>query len=124
VKRKWLLDHNLPRQLAILLIKAGIDSHWTSSEGWEKLSNGDLVKSAVAAGYQCLLTSDRKFAISAGNALTRNPGFSVVEITLAQAPKRQFLALFERAWSENQIHPLPGRVVEWPHGKKPKWRKT
>ena len=114
MKKRWLLDHNLPKQIAAFLTKAGIECNWTSSEGWEKLSNGELVRTAIAAGYECLLTNDRKFANSAGNALTKNPNFSVVEITLTQAPKREFMKSFEIAWNKANISPAPACVIKWP----------
>ena len=115
MKRKWLLDHNLPTQLAKFLKSAGIDCSWTSAEGWQNLSNGELVKAAVASGYTCLLTNDRQFANSAGNALTKNPGFSVVEIELLQAPKHEFIKKFETAWNQKNITPEPAKVIKWPN---------
>ena len=69
MSKKWLLDHNLPKQLAEFLRNNGIDCNWTSAEGWQTLANGALVKAASDAGYVCLLTNDRKFANAAGNAL-------------------------------------------------------
>ena len=115
MKKRWLLDHNLPKQLADFLKKNGVDCNWTSAEGWEKLSNGELVRAAIAAGYECLLTNDRQFANSAGKALTQNPTFSVVEITLTQAPRQEFLKNFETAWSSKKILPEPARVIKWPN---------
>ena len=116
MKKRWLLDHNLPKQLSPFLEKVGIQCNWTSSEGWETLANGELVRVAIAAGYACLLTNDRKFANSAGNALAKNAGFAVIEITLEQAPKREFMKSFETAWNDKRISPVPSRVVRWPNG--------
>ena len=51
MSKKWLLDHNLPKQLAEFLRNNGIDCNWTSAEGWQTLANGALVKTAFDAGY-------------------------------------------------------------------------
>ena len=92
----------------------GIDCNWTSAEGWQTLANGALVKAASDAGYVCLLTNDRKFANAEGNALAKNPNFSVVEITILQAPKAGFLNAIATAWADTAIQPLPSKVVKWP----------
>jgi hypothetical protein len=86
----------------------------TIAEGWQTLANGALVKAASDAGYVCLLTNDRKFANAAGNALAKNPNFSVVEITILQAPKAEFLNAIATAWADTAIQPLPSKVVKWP----------
>jgi len=97
------------------LKQSGIDCNWTGAEGWQNLSNGALVKAASAAGYVCLLTNDKKFADSAGNALSKNPSFSVIEITLPQSPKAEFSKSFSQAWSSAPIVPVPAKVIKWPH---------
>jgi predicted nuclease of predicted toxin-antitoxin system len=114
VSKKWLLDHNLPKQLAEFLRTKGIECSWTSAEGWQTLANGALVRAASDAGYVCLLTNDRKFANAAGNALTKNPSFSVIEITIPQAPKVEFLNAITIAWAEAPIEPQSSKVVKWP----------
>ncbi len=114
MEKKWLLDHNLPKQIAKFLKSVGVDCNWTSAEGWQHLSNGDLVRNAMTAGYSCLLTNDRKFANSAGNALAKNPNFAVIEINLEQAPKKEFLSNFQFAWQDEPIKPIPAKVTKWP----------
>ena len=114
MQKKWLLDHNLPKQFAEFLRTKGIECNWTSAEGWQTLANGALVNAACNAGYNCLLTNDRKFASAAGNALTKNPNFSVVEITIPQAPKAEFLNSVSIAWANNPIEPQVSQVVKWP----------
>ncbi len=114
MSKKWLLDHNLPKHLAEFLRNNGIDCNWTSAEGWQTLANGALVKAASDAGYVCLLTNDRKFANAAGNALAKNPNFSVIEITIPQAPKAEFLNAIAIAWVQAPIEPQSSKVVKWP----------
>ena len=65
----WLLDHNLPRQLAPILVELGIPCETTRSRGWEQLRNGDLVRTARTAGFTVILTRDRGFGGSAQKAL-------------------------------------------------------
>ena len=55
-----LLDHNLPRQLARLLL--GHDVGVAALLGWAELSNGALLREAEAAGFACMVTGDRNIA--------------------------------------------------------------
>jgi predicted nuclease of predicted toxin-antitoxin system len=110
----WLLDANLPVQLVVLLTGLGIRTDSAITRGWNTLSNGRLVETAVRAEFTVLLTRDRLFAESAARVLGRFPEFSVVRVTLPEARAPQFLAAFESAWRRGVIEPLPGRVVEWP----------
>jgi hypothetical protein len=52
----WLLDANMDVHLASVLTGFGIDCDTAGNRGWKALSNGDLVKAAVDAGFRCLLT--------------------------------------------------------------------
>jgi hypothetical protein len=55
-----LLDHNLPRQLARHLV--GHEVGVAALLGWAALSNGDLLRQAEDAGFDCMLTGDRNIA--------------------------------------------------------------
>ena len=55
-----LLDHNLPRQLARLLLDHDVGV--AALLGWAELSNGDLLRQAEAAGFDCMVTGDRNIA--------------------------------------------------------------
>ncbi len=57
---RTLLDHNLPRPLARLLV--GHDVRTTAEEGWAKLSNGILLKTAEDAGFAVFVTGDQNLA--------------------------------------------------------------
>jgi hypothetical protein len=52
-----LLDEQLPRQLAPYF--AGHDVRTTQEQGWAGLNNGALLKEALAAGFQVLVTGDK-----------------------------------------------------------------
>lgn len=53
----WLLDHNLPRQLfETFRDSIGIPVETANNRQWECLENGALVRTAVAAGFTCILT--------------------------------------------------------------------
>jgi len=52
-----LLDEQLPRQLAPLLV--GHEVRTVQQMGWAGLTNGELLKKAVAARFQVFLTADR-----------------------------------------------------------------
>ncbi|HWE85941.1 MAG TPA: hypothetical protein VG267_13425 [Terracidiphilus sp.] len=53
-----LFDHGTPRGLAREL--SGHKVTRAMSLGWDQLSNGELLKAAEDAGFQVLLTTDRK----------------------------------------------------------------
>lgn len=52
-----LLDEQLPRQLAPYFV--GHDVRTTQEQGWAGLKNGPLLKQAVAAGFEVLITGDK-----------------------------------------------------------------
>ena len=72
----WLLDANIDVHLASLLKSFQIECDTAANRGWKALSNGHLVKAAVDAGFDCLLTRDRLFGESASRALRLFPTFN------------------------------------------------
>ena len=52
-----LLDEQLPRQLAPLLV--GHEVSTVQQMGWAGLSNGELLRRAEAAGFDAFLTADQ-----------------------------------------------------------------
>ena len=56
----WLLDANMDVHLASVLTGLGINCDTAGNRGWKALSNGDLAKAAVDAGFRCLLTRDQR----------------------------------------------------------------
>jgi hypothetical protein len=52
-----LLDEQLPRQLAPYFV--GHDVRTTQEQGWAGLRNGALLKEALAAGFEVLVTGDK-----------------------------------------------------------------
>jgi hypothetical protein len=53
-----LFDHGTPKGLARTLV--GHTVHTAQSRGWDALSNGELLSAAEAAGFDVLLTTDRR----------------------------------------------------------------
>lgn len=51
-----ILDHNCPRGLARLLSEH--DVRTAADVGWADMSNGDLLASAEAQGFDCMVTAD------------------------------------------------------------------
>jgi hypothetical protein len=66
----WLLDANMDVHLVSVLSDFQISCDTAGQRGWMSLSNGELVRSAVDAGFKCLLTRDQLFGESASQALT------------------------------------------------------
>lgn len=52
-----LLDEQLPRQLAPYFV--GHDVRTTQEQGWAGLKNGALIRQALAAGFEVLVTGDK-----------------------------------------------------------------
>jgi hypothetical protein len=53
-----LFDHGTPKGLARAL--SGHTTHTAQSKGWDALSNGALLDAAEEAGFELLLTTDRR----------------------------------------------------------------
>ena len=110
----WLLDANMDVHLASVLTGFGIDCDTAGNRGWKALSNGDLVKAAVDAGFRCLLTRDHLFGESASRALDFFPQFAVVVVNVPQRRWREYRGQFLARWAELPIEPVAGRLIDWP----------
>lgn len=53
-----LFDHGTPKGLARALSEHTV--HTAQSKGWDTLSNGALLNAAEEAGFELLLTTDRR----------------------------------------------------------------
>ena len=53
-----LFDHGTPKGLARAL--SGHTVHTAQAKGWDTLSNGELLSAAEEAGFELLLTTDRR----------------------------------------------------------------
>jgi hypothetical protein len=104
----WLLDANMPVQLAALLNELGIEADSAAARGWNTLSNGSLVSAAVQTIITALLTRDRLFGESAAQALRIYNEFGVARVTLPQLRANQFLQALRAAWQRTQIVPAAG----------------
>ena len=109
----WLLDANMPLQLIALLATLGIDVDSAVARGWNRLSNGALLETAVQANFSTLLTRDKLFGESAAGALNKYPEFCIVRVMLAQARARQYLTAFRSARAKTPITPVPGQIIHW-----------
>ena len=52
-----LLDHNVPAPLRYWLVGHQVETAY--ERGWAEVSNGDLLKSAEAAGFEVMVTTDQ-----------------------------------------------------------------
>jgi hypothetical protein len=110
----WLLDANMDVHLATVLTGFNISCDTAARRGWNALSNGDLVKAAVDAGFRCLLTRDQLFGESASRALKLFPEFAVVVVSVPQQPWPQYREQFLVRWNECPIEPIAGKLIHWP----------
>ncbi len=80
----WLLDANVDVHLVAVFKQFGVTCDTAANRGWNALSNGELVATAFAEGFRCLLTRDQLFGESASQTLKSFPEFAVVVNTLPQ----------------------------------------
>ena len=66
-----LFDHGTPKGLARAL--SGHTVHTAQAKGWDTLSNGELLSAAEEAGFELLLTTDRRSATSRTCACAASP---------------------------------------------------
>ncbi len=74
---RLLFDHNVPRPLRRLLPDYEIEA--ADERGWNRLTNGDLLNSAEAAGFGLLATADKNLG-SQQNLDTRKISIGVLPI--------------------------------------------
>jgi hypothetical protein len=88
-----LFDHGTPKGLARTLV--GHTVHTAHARGWDSLSNGELLNAAEEAGFDLLLTTDRRIRYQqnlserriAGAVASVTPG-SYAEVEIPFEPKR------------------------------------
>ena len=73
-----LLDEQLPRQLALLLV--GHEVQTVPQVGWAGLTNGELLRRAEAAGFDLFLTADQNLEFQQN---LPQSGLCVVVVTAA-----------------------------------------
>jgi hypothetical protein len=110
----WLLDANVDVHLVRTLRELGVSCDTAGNRGWKALSNGELVSTAVTAGFTCLLTRDQLFGESAARALETFPIFAVVVVDLPQQRWPAYQEKFVAAWAAKPIEPVAGTLVHWP----------
>ena len=79
----WLLDHNIPHQLAFVLRDLGIVCETAFVRKWHELHNGDLIQAAIDAGFNCILTKDVGFMSSAKTH--KHKRLTIVVVVMPQA---------------------------------------
>jgi hypothetical protein len=110
----WLLDANMDVHPISVLTGFEISCDTAGQRGWKSLSNGELVRVAVDAGFNCLLTRDQLFGESASQALKQFPEFAVVVVNVPQRPWLQYRGEFLARFREHPIEPIAGKLIQWP----------
>ena len=100
--------------LVTVLTDFQISCDTAGQRGWKSLSNGELVRVAVDAGFKCLLTRDQLFGESASQALKQFPEFAVVVVNVQQRPWPQYREEFLVRFREHPIEPISGKLIQWP----------
>jgi hypothetical protein len=110
----WLLDANMDVHLVSVFRDLQITCDTAGQRGWKTLSNGQLVRAAVDAGFECLLTRDQLFGESASQALKQFPKFAVVVVNVRQRPWAEYREEFLAYWKLRPIEPVAGKLIQWP----------
>jgi predicted nuclease of predicted toxin-antitoxin system len=103
---KILFDHNVPAFLKQVLPHA----QTAYEQGWQTLSNGDLLSAAEDAGFELLVTLDRGFATE-HNMLGRTISIAIIR-PKSQARTAMLDVTAELATQVKMI--APGSVTFWP----------
>ncbi len=110
----WLLDHNIPHELAIFLKSQGIDCSTAKEKNWETLRNGELVSSAWRSSFTCIVTKDALFVQSAQKTMVSFPKMAIVFLTIPQCRGKEYLKRFTEHWEMAPISPQAGAMIRWP----------
>ena len=110
----WLLDHNIPHELAISLRPKGIGCDTAQHRNWEKLRNGELVSSAWRSNFTCIVTKDALFVQSAQKAMGAFLEMAIVLLTIPQYRGKEYLKKFIEHWKTVPIPPQMGTMIHWP----------
>lgn len=110
----WLLDHNIPHQLAFVLRDKGVACETAFFKKWHKLHNGDLLQAAIKGGFECILTKDVGFMTSAYSKIKRYNQLAIVVIAMPQARWPIYKKYFLEQWQRHPIEPQKGQVQHWP----------
>lgn len=100
-----LLDESLPRQLADELTFADVRS--VARQGWQGLTNGELLRRAEIAGFEALLTADQNLQYQQNVAAY---GLAVVVIKVRKNRMEELLPLVPAIRQALEIV-RPGQVL-------------
>jgi hypothetical protein len=100
-----LFDHGTPSGIAGSL--SGHEVIEARERGWDRISNGELLKAAEAAGFDVLLTTDKRIRYRQ-NLMGRK----IAIVVLGNSPWRVVRLHLDRvAWAVNQASPGSYTVV-------------
>lgn len=100
-----LLDEQLPRQLAPLLV--GHEVRTVPQAGWAGLTNGELLRRAEAAAFDVFLTADQNLEFQQN---LPQSGLCVVVVSAASNALEDLQPLVASILAEIR-RPSPGRVI-------------
>ena len=108
---RLLVDHNLPPGVAGLLNEHGLVCSTAKSNGWDALTNGQLIEAAVKAGFEGIVTKDIRLHLDGEVSLRKYPTFAIVIVKLQQMKKRQYLERFAVELSQRKFVPVAGKII-------------
>ena len=100
-----LLDEQLPRQLAPLLV--GHEVRTVPQVGWAGLTNGELLRRAEAAGFDLFITADQNLEFQQN---LPQSGLGVVVVSAASNALEDLQPLVASILAEIR-KPRPGHVI-------------
>ncbi|MEI6397680.1 MAG: hypothetical protein WCO71_02820 [Pseudomonadota bacterium] len=114
---KILIDHNVRQTVFNLLVRLGHEAESAAYNGWDALSNGELVRAAALKGFDAILTQDKLFEMDGSSGLKEYPNMCIVLIDTNMLPQtggQDYIDRFFKALTEEPLVIVPGKSSKWP----------
>jgi hypothetical protein len=112
-----LIDHNVRQSIFTLLIRLGHEAESAAYNGWDALSNGELVRAAALKGFEAIITQDKLFEMDGSAGLKEYPNMCIILIDTSKLPQtvgQDYLDRFLKALTDEPLDISPGKSSKWP----------
>jgi hypothetical protein len=81
---KILFDNGTPKPISRSL--PGHEVTFARQIGWHELENGELIQKAEQAGYEVLVSTDKKYSVSAESFSSNDSPSDSLQLPMARCP--------------------------------------